>query len=144
MERIGKYTVIGFTACLLAIFAYLTDSEYLTGFFAENAILLGIAVFSIHAASSAILISQLAILGKSLHIDFSPTCKSIHYSFIEALIWLVGIMICAIFAQSIYIDRLLYSKLWIPAILLFCVISLLFIVYDVVKAITLCFHSPSS
>ena len=96
MEQIGKYSVMIFISLILCYIHYISESNYFSKFFIDNAILLGATLFAIHAASIGILISQLVILNKILPANFINTIKEIKKSFIEALSLLVIIIICAI------------------------------------------------
>lgn len=143
MGQINKFATIVVVAFLIALFAEKIESPYLEDFFADNAVLLGVAVFAVHAASSAILISQLAILRNNLKFNFDTVCKSIQNSFIESFVLLLGIIICAIANGSKYMIQLYEVKIYLSTALLFCVIALLAIVYDTCKAIIICFQQPT-
>lgn len=143
METIGKYTVMLVVAACLIILSYWLKSDYLASFFADNAILLGGAIFSIHAASVGILMSQLVILKQREHIDFSSTIRGIRHSLKEALLWL------AISVTGAVVQRGLEQNdcplLAIPYInevclllVVFSIIALLAIVLDTVNAILMC------
>lgn len=147
MAQIGKYTVMLVVAFFLSAFAHWTNSDYLTAFFAQNAILLGVTVFTIHAAAVGILMSQLEILRSKARVDFTSTIKGIRNSFSEALVFLTLIMICAIalspkrnFTPTAM--ALPFSEIWLPAFLVFFVIGLLDIVRDTVNAILMCLEGP--
>lgn len=100
MEQIGKYSVMIFISSILCYIHYICESNYFSKFFIDNAILLGVTLFAIHAASIGILISQLVIINKTLPKKFLNTIKEIRKSFIEALFFLVIIIMCAILVNG--------------------------------------------
>ena len=143
LETVGKYTIMLIIACSLSILAYWTKSDYLKSFFANNAILLAITVFTIHAAGAGILMSQLDILKIKTNKNFSSIIKEIRKSFIESFIWLSIITICAISLESINIEEspiynISYIEYILTISLVLSVIALLYIVYDTVNAILIC------
>ncbi len=143
MIQIVKWIVIIIFSCALDTLGYLTESKYLTGFFSENAILLGGAVFAIHAASVGILIGQLSILCGKGKFNFSKTISSIRYSFIESFICLSMIFICAIFQKTpslLNINIIVNKDTILPLIQIFCITDLLYIIYDSVNAILISFE----
>lgn len=147
MAQIGKYTVMLVVAFFLSLFAEWTKSDFLTDFFAKNAILLGVTIFTINAAAVGILMSQLEILRRNTGSSFTNTIREIRKSFREAFAWLLGVMCCAIIMAHSKEDlalilKGLHATIWLPAILLFFIIALLFIVYDTANAILICLEQP--
>ena len=147
LETIGKYTLMLGGALGLTLLSVWLKSDYLTNFFASNAILLGVTVFTIHAAAVGILISQLEILKQRTGGDFSGTIRGIRGSFKEAFAWLALTMIGAIILRGLESDACpLFSVPYIRNIcsltVLFAVIALLTIVLDTVNAILMCLGQP--
>lgn len=139
METIGKYTVFFMISLFISALSAVSGSEYLRTFFAQNAILLGGTIFTIHAAGVGILMSQLQILIRSTGNDFSSTIKSIRRSFIEASILLMLIMVTAITMTAdksfIIFNITPFPILILETMMVFFVTALLGIVYDTVDAI---------
>lgn len=147
LEIIGKYTLMLGGALGMTLLSVWLKSDYLTNFFAGNAILLGITVFTIHAAAVGILMSQLEILKQRTGGDFCSTIRGIRSSFKEAFAWLAVVMIGAITLRGLESDVCpLFSVPHIRDIcsltVLFAVIALLAIVLDTVNAILMCLEQP--
>lgn len=148
MALVGKFTIMAIIAFGLVWSEYYLDSNYLRTFFAQNAILLAGAIFTIHAASVGILIGQLGILSIAKY-EFPNTIKSIKKSIIEAFISLVAIGATAIIlngdAENNKISRMILES-WpiVSGIQLFAVIYLFVIVADSIHAITICFNAIGS
>lgn len=145
MALIGKITIMVIIAFGLVGVEYFLDSNYLRSFFAQNAILLAGAIFTIHAASVGILIGQLGILSIA-KFKFPNTIKSIKKSVIEAFISLVAIGATAIIldgdAKNNEISKMLLEY-WpmVSGIQLFAVIYLFAIVADSIHAIVMYFDT---
>lgn len=145
MALIGKITIMVIIAFGLVGVEYFLDSNYLRSFFAQNAILLAGAIFTIHAASVGILIGQLGILSIA-KFKFPNTIKSIKKSVIEAFISLVAIGATAIIldgdAKNNEISKMLLEY-WpmVSGVQLFAVIYLFAIVADSIYAIIMCFDA---
>lgn len=148
MAQIGKYTVMLIIAVALSIFAHWVNSDYLTVFFAQNAILLGVTIFTIHtAAAVGVLMSQLEILRNKTNGDFTSTIRGIKNSFFEAIILLFLIMVVAIAlttkAKCISpLSVIPFHDILLPALLVLCVIGLIDIVRDTANAILMCLEPP--
>lgn len=140
MEKKSKYIAMLSISFLFCFISNQVNSPYFLNFFSQNAILLGGAIFAIHAASSAILVSQLAILGKVMDIDFKPTCQEIRKSFFEDFFWMGCVLLMAILYQSPNASSWPYSEIWLPTGLLFSLIMQVAIIYDVSNAILICFY----
>lgn len=143
METIGKYTVMFAVAALLNALAYFMKSDYLTDFFASNAIVLASAIFAIHASSVGILMSQLEILKQRVYYNFSSTISEIRKSFKEALLWLMAIITSAIIIKGLSnndcpLFDIIYIKEFLSTCIVFSVIALIVIVIDTVNAILIC------
>lgn len=147
MAQIGKYTVMLIVAFALSIFAHWVNSDYLTVFFAQNAILLGVTIFTIHTAAVGVLMSQLEILRNKTNGDFTNTIQGIRNSFFEAIVFLFLIMVVAIAltTKAKCISPLsvipLYD-LWLSTLLVFFVIGLIDIVRDTASSILMCLNPP--
>lgn len=147
LDKIGKYTLMLGGAFGLTLLSGWLKSDYLTNFFASNAILVGVTVFTIHAAAVGILMSQLEILKQRTGGDFSGTIRGIRSSFRESFAWLSVIMIGAITLRGL--ESHICPLFSIPHILNICaltvllgVIALLTIVLDTVNAILMCLEQP--
>lgn len=148
MEQIGKYSIMVFISSILCYIHYISESNYFSEFFIDNAILLGATLFTIHTASIGILISQLVIINKILPTNFSNTIKEIRKSFIEALSLLVIIITCAILVNGNKekIDAIfdIISMQYIGYCLsLSSIMALLMIAFDSANAILVTFENIS-
>ncbi len=147
MDQIGKYTVMLIMAFALSIFAHWVNSDYLTVFFAQNAILLGVTIFTIHTAAVGVLMSQLEILRNKTNGDFTSTIQGIRNSFFEAIVFLFLIMVVAIAlttkAKCISpLSVIPFYDLWLSTLLVFFVIGLIDIVRDTANSILMCLNPP--
>lgn len=148
LETVGKYALILSGALGLTSLARWIKSDYLSNFFADNAILLSITVFTIHAAAVGILMSQLEILKQRVGNNFSSTIQGIRNSFKEALVWIALVMVGAIIQRSLGnaispLYGLPYVQEICSFIIVVAVIALLAIVLDTVNAILICLEQPS-
>ena len=147
MAQIGKYTIMFIIAIVIILLSNITDSTYLKESFSKDALLLGGGIFTIHAASVGILISQLSLLSWREKHDFTNTVSSIRKSLIESIICLALIIMGAIFqySKSCYLNNPSHPLLNIKSISLIiqivCISNLLYIIYDTINAILLSFKN---
>lgn len=136
MSKIVKYIVVMLIGFFLIAISNFLKSSYINDFLSDNLFLICIAIFSVHASSSVILISQLNILDKSAKIDFSPTLKSIKNSFIEEGLIIFFIIIASIINKSsLEFASKEAVKMGIAFIQISLVFTQLWIIYDVLIAI---------
>ena len=146
MAQIGKYTVMLIMALVLSLLAHWVNSDYLTVFFAQNAILLGVTIFTIHTAAVGVLMCQLEVLKNKTNGDFSNTIEGVRNSFVEAIVFLFLIMAVAIILtaknKSIFPLNVIQNyEIWMSTLLVFFVIGLIDIVLDTANAILMCLNS---
>ncbi len=140
MAQIGKWAVMFIGALVLSAISQVTKSTYLTEFFSKDALLLGGAIFTIHAAAVGILVGQLSLLSGEGKFNFSKTISGIKFSLIEAMICLVIIVICAIIQYSDLGNEwnkdFFINKYYICSIFqVFCIGDMIYIIYDAINAI---------
>ena len=129
---------------LVAISNFL-ESNYISVFLSDNLFLICIAIFTVHASSSVILISQLNILNRTAKIDFTPTIKSIKNSFFEEGLIIFFVIITSIVNKSglefISKEEVKMGVAFVQTSLIF---SQLWIIYDILIAILNSFKFTSS
>ncbi len=146
METIGKYSIILLISIFLTGVEKFIDSNYLKVFLINNAILLAVAVFTIHTASVGILLSQLEIISHRTGKTFKSTLTGIRHSFIEFFILIILMTISLILLSTCinitdycnlnnFISSLPYIKEVLIISILFSIISMISIIYDTANAI---------
>ena len=141
METIGKYSIILVISALLTWYASFLGSNYLEVFLLDNAILLAVTVFTIHAASIGILLSQLEIISYRTGLDFRDTIVGIRQSFVEFFILIFFMTLCLVALNTCvnkinnFISDIPYIKQVLVTLVTFSVIAMIAIVYDTSKAI---------
>ena len=147
MRTIGKYTIIFFIAFVISIFSFLIGSPYLTGFFADNAPLLGGALFTIFTSTTPILLSQIKIITEKHNCSFYLTITSIKHSIIELILLLFVVFIMSIviksnsindFAQGSCLDNYGFIKILLSSIQVGAIIGMIEVVRDLLSALIMC------
>jgi hypothetical protein len=136
MNKAIRYVLIMIISFSLIAVSKFLNSNYINDSLADNLFLIYIGIFTIHASTSAILISQLNILNQHKKINFFLTRDSIKDSFIEEGFILFSVIFTSIVKHS-KIEFLNISewKMIISCIQIFLLLTQLWIIYDVIIAI---------
>ena len=155
MEIIGKYSVILLISIFLTGLEKFIDSDYLKVFLINNAIILAVAVFTIHTASVGILLSQLEIISHRTGKTFKSTLTGIRHSFVEFFVLIILMTVSLIILSTCidktdycnfnnFISSLPYIKEVLIISILFSIISMISIIYDTTNAIIITLEFSSN
>lgn len=146
MENLIRWSIICIINFYITALSSIVKSCFVSDVVFNNTFLISIAIFAIHASTSAILISQLNILNIQHEINVSATLVSIKNSFFEnALLIFCVLVISILHSRTIVVE---YPQELINYILSFFLLiiltSQLWIIYDILIGILAAFKFNGS
>lgn len=145
MGNLIKLPIICVISFALTALSMVVQSHFIDDVIFNSAFIISIAIFAIHASSSAILISQLNILNRQFKINFLSTLVSIKNSLIEDALLIFGIFFVSIaHGGTFFVEYSHVINSIMSFLLLALLVAQLWIIYDTLIAVLSAFKFDDS